>query len=64
MKKGATFKENVEWLLNQYKKELEQEESDDTKHYGRDFSYINKEQMIWDYKNIIMELEMILLCSK
>lgn len=56
MKKGATYKENIEWLLNQYKKELEAEESQDILEQNLD--------TINDFKNIIIELEYLLEISR
>lgn len=47
MKKGATFKENIEFLISMYKKDLE---------HAEDYT----EEEIEDFQNIIIELETIL----
>lgn len=61
MKKEWTLKENLTWLLEQYKKELEQAKKENSKdcEYGYD-----KDQFIWDVENIIIELEHALKISK
>lgn len=60
MEKGKTIRENVEWLLNQYKKELEiTKQKDQESLECEDVS-----QIIWDYENIITELEYLLKISK
>ena len=51
MKKGASFKENIEFLISMYKKDLEHEEE-----------YTMEE--IECFQNIIIELETILELSK
>lgn len=56
MKKENTLKENISWLLEQYKKELEIEERQDIEEQNLD--------VINDYKNIIIELEYALKISK
>lgn len=56
MEKEKTLKENIVWLLNQYKKELEIEESQDILEQNLD--------IVNDYKNIICELEFALKISK
>lgn len=50
MKKGATFKENIEFLISMYKRDLEHEEE-----------YTMEE--IEQFKNVIVELETILELS-
>lgn len=49
MKSTNTLKQNIEWLLEQYKKALREEEAKD----------IDNQNLatIWDYQNIIIELE-------
>lgn len=47
MKKGATFKENIEFLISMYKRELEHKDE-------------YTEEEIEDFENIIIELETIL----
>ena len=56
MKKEWTLKENITWLLEQYKKSLQEEKAkkDDEQNI----------EMIWDYENIIIELEFALKISK
>ena len=56
MEKEKILKENIVWLLNQYKKELEIEESQDILDQNLD--------IVNDYKNIICELEFALKISK
>lgn len=56
MEKNNTLKENITWLLEQYKKELKIEESQDIDDQNLD--------IINDYKNIIIELEYALKISK
>ena len=51
MKKGATFKENIEFLISMYKKDLEHEEA---------FTMEELEM----FENFIIELETILEFSK
>lgn len=54
MIKGVTLKQNIEWLLNQYKKELELEKNSKDPNYD----------IINDYENVITELEFALEISK
>ena len=54
MKKEKTLKENIQWLIDQYKKELEIENSREVKDYV----------VILNYENIIYELEFALQISK
>ena len=56
MKNGETLKNNIIWLLNQYKKELALEEQQDIENQNLD--------IINDYKNVIIELEYALKISK
>lgn len=56
MEKGKTLKENITWLLEQYKKELELEEQKDI-----DDQNLERQE---GYKNIIIELEYALEISK
>ena len=56
MEKGKTLKENISWLLQQYKKELKYEEEKDIEE--QNFEIID------GYKNIIIELEYALEISK
>lgn len=56
MEKGKTLKENISWLLQQYKKELELEEEKDIDEQNLD--------IIESYKNVIIELEYALSISK
>lgn len=56
MKRENNIYENIEWLLSQYKKELEIEESKDIDEQNFD--------IIESYKNIIVELEFALRISK
>ena len=56
MLKDKTLKENIIWLLEQYKKELKLEEEQDIDE--QNFDIIN------DYKNIIVELEFALKISR
>lgn len=61
MKKENTIKQNVEWLLEQYKKELEEAKKETAKdcEYGYD-----KDQFIEDAENIVIELQHILDLAK
>lgn len=61
MKKENTIRENVEWLLEQYKKDLEHLKNNNVKDCEVGYSV---EQAIWDDENIIIELETILKLSK
>lgn len=56
MEKTNTLKENISWLLEQYKKELALEEEKDIEEQSLD--------IINDYKNIIIELEFALELDK
>lgn len=56
MLKDNTLKQNIEWLLNQYKKELDIEEQ-------KDILYQDLEAIEF-YKNIIIELEYALRISR
>ena len=56
MEKGKTLKENISWLLQQYKKEIELEEQKDIDEQNLD--------IIESYTNIIIELEYALKISK
>ena len=56
MKKENTLRGNIEWLLEQYKKELALEEQKDILDQNLD--------IINDYKNIIIELEYALELDK
>lgn len=56
MNNNKTLKENITWLLQQYKKELEIENKKDID--NQNFDIIN------DYENIIIELEYALKISK
>jgi len=56
MERTKTLRQNIEWLLEQYKKELELEENQDILKQNLD--------IINDYKNIIIELEFALKISK
>lgn len=55
MKSDKTLKENITWLLEQYKKELEIEKRNEKE---------NNYMIIVGYENIIMELEFALKISK
>jgi hypothetical protein len=55
MKQGATFKENIEFLLSMYKRELELAKE------GKEELSLELEEA---YENIIIELETILQFSK
>lgn len=55
MKKGATFKENIEFLISMYKRELELAKD------GKEELDMELENA---YENIIIELETILEFSK
>ena len=55
MKNGATFKENIEFLVTMYKRELEMD-----KNNIQELPEVLKEA----YENIIIELETILKLSK
>jgi flagellin-specific chaperone FliS len=61
MYKEQTLKENISWLLERYKQELEHAKKEDTNNseYGYD-----KEQFITDAENIIIELEYALKISR
>lgn len=61
MKKENTMKENVKWLLEQYKKELEHLKSNNVSDCEVGYSV---DQAIWDTENIITELETILELDK
>ena len=56
MLKENTLRENIEWLLEQYKKELKLEEQQDIDE--QNFDIIN------GYENIIIELEFALKISR
>lgn len=56
MEKEKTLKENISWLLEQYKRELELEEQKDIEEQDLD--------IIDSYKNYIIELEYALKISK
>lgn len=56
MKRENTIKQNVEFLLEQYKLDLEYLKNQNQK----DFDATNLDQAIWDDENVIMELETIL----
>ena len=56
MERTNTLKQNIEWLLEQYKKELTLEEAKDIDSQNLD--------IINDFKNIIIELEFALEISK
>lgn len=55
MKNGATFKENIEFLISMYKRELKFAEE------GKEKLSLELEEA---YENIIIELETILKLSK
>lgn len=57
MERGKTLKENISWLLQQYKKELKIEEE-------KDIDEQQNFERIDGYKNIIIELEYALNISK
>lgn len=54
MENNKTLRENIEWLLNQYKKELEYEKNEKEPN----------DDIINDYENVITELEFALKVSK
>lgn len=56
MQKNVDLRVNIKWLLDQYKKELEEEEKKDILEQNLD--------IINDYKNIIIELEYALKISR
>ena len=56
MENTNTLKQNIQWLLEQYKKELKIEEEQDILKQNLD--------VINSYKNIIIELEYALKISK
>lgn len=56
MKKTNTLKENIQWLIEQYKKELQLEEQKDILEQNLD--------ILDAYKNIIIELEYALELDK
>ena len=62
MQKEKTLKENLTWLLEQYKKELEEAKKDE-KNNDCVYGY-SKDQFIIDAENIIIELEFALKISK
>ena len=53
MKNNETLRENIKWLIAQYKKELEIEKNDKEPNYD----------IINDFENIIIELEYALKVS-
>ena len=61
MKRENSLKENIIWLLEQYKKELQKAKEEKTNdcEYGYD-----KDQFISDAENIIIELEFAIEVSK
>ncbi len=61
MIKGKSLKENISWLLERYKQEVEHAKKEETNdiEYGYD-----KEQFIEDAENIIIELEYALEISR
>lgn len=61
MERGRTLKENIEWLLNQYKKEYDL--AQDEKAQDCEFGY-SKDQFLQDADNVITELEFALKISK
>lgn len=56
MTRTNTLRENIEWLLTQYKRELELEEQKDIEEQNLD--------VLNDFKNVICELECALEISK
>lgn len=56
MERDKTLKENLEWLIRQYQKELDIEEKKDIEEQDLD--------TIEHYKNIIIELEYAIKISK
>ena len=60
MNRNNTLEENIRFLLKAYKRQLEDVEKDDN------YDEINgdKDTVIWDYKNVICELETALELSK
>ena len=56
MERDKTLKENLEWLIRQYQKELDIEESKDIEEQDLD--------IIEHYENIISELEYAIKISK
>ena len=63
MKKENTIKQNVEWLLEQYKKELEEAKNDNKQDNDCEYGY-NKDQFINDAENIVIELQYLLDLAK
>ena len=61
MKNGATFRQNVEWLLDYYKKDLEEVKASEENHT---INVYDKDQLVWDLENVIMELEALLKFSR
>lgn len=61
MKKENTIRENVEWLLEQYKKELEHLKNNNVSDCEVGYSV---DQAIYDTENSIIELETILNLDK
>ena len=62
MEKSKTLKENLQWLLDYYKRELEDAKKD-TKNNDCIYGY-SKDQFIIDAENIVIELEHALKISK
>ena len=60
MNSNNTLRENIEFLLKAYKRELEDIKKDDN------YDEINgdKDTVIWDIENVIIELEFALKVSK
>lgn len=63
MKKENTIKQNVEWLLEQYKKELEDAKNDNKQDNDCEYGY-SKDQFINDAENIVIELQYLLDLAK
>ena len=61
MKKENTIRENVEWLLEQYNKELEHLKNNNVSDCEVGYSV---DQAIYDTENSIIELETILNLDK
>lgn len=61
MYKEQTLKENISWLLERYKQELEHARKEETN--SNEYGY-DKEQFIIDVENIITELEYALKISR
>ena len=56
MDSNKTLKQNIEWLLDMYKEELQAEQKQNEESRNEDY--------IWCYENCIMELEFALEHSK